>query len=186
MKRTLPLALVALLAACGGPEVRIAVPPAEAPERVGIGFSSIEVRDITLPTYAQSESIFVEEADGTLVGSDDLLWADDPQRAATLELSRALAEITDVPVAPEPWPFEPYPAARVEVRVEEFVASRSGAFRLAGQYFVAALDGSGRDRARLFRLSVPLAVDAGPGQIAAARGQAMAALADRIARDGLR
>ena len=180
------LLAVLLLAACGGPELRLAVPPATPSEPVGIGFSSIEVRDVTLPTYAQLESIFVEDAAGMLVGTDELLWADDPARAATLELSRALAELTGVPVAPEPWPFEPYPAARLEVRVEEFVASRRGEFRLSGQYFVAALDESGRDRARLFRISVPLDPEAPPQAIAAARGQAMLRLAEEIARDGLR
>ena len=97
-----------------------------------------------------------------------------------------LARLTDVVVAPEPWPFEPYPAARVEVRIEEFIASRRGAFRLSGQYFIAAIDESGRDRARLFDLSVPLSPEAGPGEIAVARGQAMAALAETIALDGLR
>lgn len=186
MIRTAALVAFATLAACGGPELRIAVPPAEPDQRVGIGFSSLEVSDVTLPTYAQSESIFVEDESGTLVGTDDLLWADDPARAATLELSRALASLTGVPVAPEPWPFEPYPAARLEVRVEEFVASQRGEFRLAGQYFVAALDESGRDRARLFRLSVPLDAEATPTQIAAARGQAMLALAEDIARNALR
>lgn len=185
MIRAAALAAIVTLAACGGPELRIAVPTAEPAERVGIFFPSIEVRDVSLPTYAQSESIFVEDEAGTLVGTDELLWADDPPRAATLELSRALAALTGASVAPEPWPFDAYPAARVEVRFEEFVASRRGEFRLAGQYFVADLEGTGRDAARLFRLSVPLAPEAGPLEIAAARGRAMLALAEDIAGNAL-
>jgi len=51
---------------------------------------------------------------------------------------------------------------------------------------VATLDGLGRDRALNFAISVPLAPEAGPAQIAAARGQAVAQLADFIAREGLR
>lgn len=182
------LPLIATLAACGGadPTQRFAVPPVAPEERVSIGFSSIEVRDVALPSYAQSDEIFVEGLDGALTSSSELLWADDPGRAATLELARALALITDVPVAPEPWPFDPYPAARVEVRVEEFIARLSGEFRLSGQYFIAALDGSRRDRARLFSLSVPLPEEAGPAAIAAARSSAMSDLALQIARDGLR
>jgi uncharacterized lipoprotein YmbA len=188
MKTSFALApVLILLAACGGdPAQRFAVPQVAPAESVRIGFSSIEVRDVTLPTYAQSEEISIEGLDGAITSSSSLLWADDPGRAATLELARALATITDVPVAAEPWPFEPYPAVRVEVRVEEFIASLAGEFRLSGQYFVAALDGSRRDRARLFDVSVPLVPEATPAQIAAARGQAMGDLAILIAREGLR
>ena len=186
MLRLLAPALLLGLAACGDSSQRYAVPQVAPGERIGIGFASLEVRDVELPTYAQSEEIYVEGADGALVSSADLLWADDPSRASTLELARELASLTGVIVAPEPWPFDPYPAGRVEVRVEEFVASRLGAFRLSGQYFVAALDESGRDRARLFDISVPLDPEAGPAAIAAARAAAMTELARTIARDGLR
>ncbi|SHI32812.1 PqiC family protein [Wenxinia saemankumensis] len=186
MTRLLAPGLLLLLAACGDPALRYAVPQVTPAERVSIGFSSVEVRDVELPLYAQSEEIYVEDETGALVSSTDLLWADDPSRASTLELARALSSLTGVVVAPEPWPFDLFPAARVEVRVEEFVASRAGAFRLSGQYFIAALDESGRDRARLFELSAPLPAEAGPAEIAAARAAAMAQLAETIARDGLR
>lgn len=183
-------AIVALLALAGcglgAPDVRYAVPEIAPEARVSIPYRSVEVRDVTLPTYAELEQISIETAEGALVASD-LLWADDPSRGATLELSRALAIITQSPVASEPWPFDTYPDARVEVRVEEFVASaRTNEFRLAGQYFVAALEDRGRDRSGVFRVSVPLPPEAGPAQIAAARGQAMSLLAEQIAREGLR
>ena len=185
MKKLLVMALLA--AGCSSaPEVRYAVPEITPEARVSIAYRSLEVRDVTLPTYAELEEIFVETPDGALTSSD-LLWADDPSRGATLELTRALAVITGRPVASEPWPFESYPDARIEVRVEEFVASlRTGEFRLAGQYFVASLEGRGRDNSGVFRVSVALPEEPGPGIIAAARGQAMALLAEQIAREGLR
>jgi len=180
------LAILIFLAGCGASDVRYAVPEVAPQERVTIAYRSVEVRDVTLPVYAELEEIYVEMPDGSLTSSS-LLWADDPSRGATLELSRALAIITDRPVASEPWPFESYPDARVEVRVEEFVASlRTQEFRLAGQYFVASLEGRGQDRSGVFRVSVPLPLEAGPGEIAAARGQAMARLAVEISERGLR
>ncbi|WP_373353086.1 membrane integrity-associated transporter subunit PqiC [Pseudoroseicyclus sp. CXY001] len=183
----LPLLLLPL-AGCSflsGPDQLYAVPISTPGETIPIAFSSVEVRDVTLPTYANYEEIYVEGADGTLQAEDGLLWADDPARAASLELVRALSALTGVIVAGEPWPFDPYPAARVEVRVEEMIASRRGEFRLSGQYFVAALDGSQRDSAHLFAITTPLGEEAGAAEIAAARGSAVAELARQIARGGL-
>ncbi len=181
------LLIIGLLAGCSSsPEVRYAVPEIVTDARVSIAYSSVEVLDVSLPAYAELDEIFIETPDGAL-NSSDLLWADDPSRGATLELSRALALITGRAVANEPWPFERYPQARVEVRVEEFVASyRTNEFRLAGQYFVAGQDDAGPDRSGLFRVGVALPPEPAPAQIAAARGQAMALLAEQIAREGLR
>lgn len=175
-----------VLAACSDPALRYAVPPAEPAETVSISYRSVEVREVILPTYAQLEEIFIETEDGALTSSSSLLWADDPSRAATQELTRALSTVTGRQIASEPWPFDSFPDVRVEVRVDEFIASRLGAFRLSGQAFVAPLDGAGRDRALDFSVSVPLSPDAGPREIAVARGQAMAQLAIRIAQEGLR
>lgn len=186
MPKTLPLAgLCLLLAACGA-DVRLAVPAVAPTARISIPFRTVEVRDVTLPTYAQDEDIFVETLGGILTTDSDLLWADDPSRAATLELTQSLSTITGARVASEPWPFDDYADVRVEVRLTEFVASERGEFRMSGQYYVATFDASGRDRARDFRITVPLAPEFGPGNIAVARGQAMAELAERIARDDLR
>lgn len=185
-KLPLAVALIALLAACSPPPQRFAVPAVPVADEVRISFGTVEVRDVLLPTYAGLEEIFVETADGSLTSSPQLLWADDPTRAATLELTRSLAAITGAQVASEPWPFDSYADVRVEVRVEEFIASERGEFRLSGQFFVATFDSAGRDRSVPFRLSVPLAPDAGPAAIAAARAAVMADLAGLIARDGLR
>lgn len=186
MRHLLLLPLLLLPAACARePQLRFAVPDLPAPERVSIAFSSLEVRDVSLPSYAQLEEIQIEAEDGA-IGRSGLLWADDPVRGASLELVRALGQISGVVVAGEPWPFDPYPAARLEVRMEEFVASRLGAFRVSGQYFVAALDGSSRNGAHLFAITVPLDPEAGAPAIAAARARAMQELALQIAREGLR
>lgn len=175
-----------LLAGCGSDAMRYPVPPAPAPaERVGIAYRSVEVLQVSLPTYAASEEIFVRGADGALTSSADLLWADDPSRAVTLELTRHLSQITGAQVAPEPWPFLDRAAARVDVRVEDMYAAADGRFILTGQYFAAA-EAGGRDRSALFSLSAPVAGEGGTAAIAAARGQVVRDLAAEIARKGLR
>jgi len=66
------------------------------------------------------------------------------------------------------------------------VTDQNNQFRLSGQYFVAATDGSNVNRARLFQLAVPIGSEPGPAAIAAARGQIIADLAVMIAKNGLR
>lgn len=181
-----PLLLLAL-AACAGPPDRIAAPPSVPEGEVRVGFASVELRDLSLPAYAQGEEVTVEGADGLIRTEKGLVWADDPVRAGTLDLVRGIDALTGARVASEPWPFDDYPEARVEVRIEEYVASRAeDAFRVSGQYFVADLTGGGRDRALRFAIREPLPPDFGPAAIAAARAAAMARLAEEIARQGLR
>lgn len=175
---------LALLTACGGEDRFIAAPQVTPAERVKSRFASVELREVSLPEYAAREEIYVETADGALVASD-LFWADDPTRAVTLALSRNLAEITGRPVAPEPWPFDALPDGRVDVRIERFLRAPDGSLLLTGQYFVADMAGRGRDRARLFSLTEPLTTDALPAEAARARARLVAALAVKIATDGL-
>ena len=185
--RPLALSALALLAACGGPgPLLIAVPPAPAEERVGIAFASVEVLEVSLPTYAEGEEIFIQSTGGALTQAGGAVWADDPSRALTLDLSRALGDLTGAQVAPDPWPFEEGPEAQVDVRVAEFAPDLTqSAFVLRGQYFVASQDGSGRDRAAEFRVAAPLPSEPGPAAIAAARAQATLLLAREIANRGL-
>jgi hypothetical protein len=185
MRALLPLVL--LLAACSpGGGVRYAVPQTPVDAQVSVAFSSIEVIDVTLPTYAQGEEISIGLATGGIQREGGLLWADIPARAVTLDLTRALGLVTGAQVASSPWPFDRRPDARVEVRIEELLPVETGEFRLSGQYFVGAFDGSERARARSFALSVPWDPAGGGPAIAAARGQATVLLAETIARDGLR
>lgn len=181
-----PLMGVCLLAltACSGADIRYATPPVNPSERISSRYQSLEVVEVTLPTYAADENIAVQGPDGaiTTLGA---LWADDPARGLTLQLARDLANITGATVAPAPWPFRDFADAKVDVRVEEMVATAAGTFRIAGQYFVAPEE-EGRPRAGQFEIAVPLPEDAGAVQIAAARGAASLLLAEEIARKGLR
>ena len=182
--RHLCLALgLGLLTACSSPDTLYTAPPAEVTERVSSRYSSVEVLEVSLPTYAAGEDLLLVSADGTLVTSDTL-WADDPTRTVTLSLTRALTEITGARIASAPWPFNSFPGARVDVRVERFLAE-NGRLTLTGQYFVAAVDETGRDRARLFDLSTPLPPEAGLPDLLNARSALIADLAVMIARDGL-
>lgn len=177
------LAALLLLAACGPAPVLLAIPEADPGARVATAFASVEVIEIDLPAYAEGEDIFVEAADGTLAPLAGAVLADDPARALTLDLARALGAVTGALVAPEPWPFEDDPAARVDVRVSRAVVD-AGAFTLAGQAFVGGTEEGTRATALPFRVSVPLA-GPGPAAIAAARAQATAQLAREIAEQGL-
>lgn len=182
--RMLSVFVMLLLAACGSPE-RFAVAPPAISEKTRIAFASVEVRDVSLPSYAAADEIHTQADDGTLTSSSDVLWADAPERAIALELSQNLARLTDRRVASEPWPFEALPDARLEVRFAELVATTGGSFRASGQYFVAVEDGR-RERSGLFDLSTPFDPAGGPAAIAQARGQLILDLATYIARSGLR
>ncbi|MEP5757990.1 MAG: ABC-type transport auxiliary lipoprotein family protein [Litoreibacter sp.] len=184
MKSYCVIALM-FVAACGGNSERYTVPQPVVGETQRISYSSVEVRDISLPSYAASDEIHVESESGALQSSASVLWADTPERAVSLALARNLAEITNAKVANEPWPFQSFPQARVEVRIEEMIATNEGVFRLKGQYFVASTRGT-RERSGLFELTTPYDQEAGPNAVAVARGQVILALAREIAVSGLR
>jgi uncharacterized lipoprotein YmbA len=172
------------IAACTTSDVRFASTPDEPSARIASRYASLEVVKVTLPVYAATEEIFVENEDGAISALGPL-WADDPARAMTLQLARDLAAITGARVAPEPWPFRDIADARVDVRVEEMLAMAAGTYRISGQFFIAP-DTAGPDRSGLFSVSVPLPAEATPSQIAAARGTATSSLAEEIVRRGLR
>ena len=178
------LGLIGTLAACGTPD-RFTVAPPAITETVTVAFRSIEVRDVSLPSYAAADEISQQTEDGTLVSDKDILWADAPERALSLEVSRNLTRITGVRVASEPWPFEAFPEARLDIRFADIVARTDGTFSATGQYFVGVPDGR-RERSGLFDLTVPYDPDGGPKAIAAARGQIVLDLSYEIARKGLR
>ncbi|PVA09154.1 hypothetical protein DC366_15710 [Pelagivirga sediminicola] len=188
MMKSAPLALITAalaLSACGGtPDARVAVPRADAGQSQRIAYSSVALREVSLPTYAASEDIYISGADGVISPGAGLLWADEPARAITLELTRYLAQITGARVASEPWPFLERAQAEVELRIEEMLAHADGTFRLSGQYFVAPENG--RDRANFFSLAAPIGGTFSAQDIAAARGAVMRQLAGEIAAKGLR
>ncbi|SLN60899.1 hypothetical protein ROJ8625_03092 [Roseivivax jejudonensis] len=174
---------LATLAACGAGDTRYATPPSQPTARVASAYPTLEVVEVQLPTYAASEDIYVAAPGGALAPLGPL-WADDPGRAMTLQLARDLSAITGAQAAPEPWPFRDYAAAKVDVRLEDMLATAEGAFRLSGQFFVAP-DAGGRDQSGAFSIEVPIPEGAGAATIAAARSAAVTRLAETIARRGL-
>lgn len=178
------LGFVLVLAACGTAD-RYAVSLPPVTETIRIAFASVEVRDVSLPSYAAADEIHIRKADGTLISSSDELWADAPERAVALEISESLSRLTNRRIASEPWPFEAFPDARLELRFSELLATDAGQFRATGQYFVAVSNG-GRERSGLFDQSVSFDPKTGPAGIAAARGQLVLQLARFIAKEGLR
>ncbi|MEP2027727.1 MAG: ABC-type transport auxiliary lipoprotein family protein [Paracoccaceae bacterium] len=171
------------LAACTSPTTFVRVAPTPVTERIAISYRSLEVRSVSLPTYAASEQIYGQDADGVLVSTGSVLWGDTPERAITFELSRTLAELTGARSAPEPWPFATRPQAQIDVRFEDLLAGANGVFRATGQYFVSSE--SGRERSGLFRLNVPYDPAAGADAIAKARSGAIQDLAKLIAKQAL-
>lgn len=178
------LALSALLGACGSSD-RFSAPTPAIEQSQRIAFRSIEVRDVSLPSYAAADEIHTQTPDGTMVSSKKTLWGDAPERAVALDMALALSKMTGARVASEPWPLEAYPQARLELRFAQLIAGTDGIFRTSGQYFVAVLDG-GAERSGLFDLTLAYDPAGGPNAIAAARTQIIVDLARFIARDGLR
>lgn len=172
------------LAGCADSAVRYASPPVESGSNIKITVSRLEVTEVSLPAYARSEEIWRETETGGLVSDASILWADDPSRSITLELSKHLAAITGARVASEPWPFEEPAQARLTVRVDELVASQSGVFKMSGTYFVSKNE-DGRERSGSFQIDTPIAVDGGIAAIAAARAVAVRDLAQLIAKRGV-
>lgn len=190
------LAGLPALAACGEAPVLFSAPPAalSAPAqadpgaRIGVPYRSIELREVSLPTYAEAETIFQEGPGGTLTPVAGAEWADLPERAITLDLVGVLAAVTDARVAAEPWPFDLLPEARVEVRATRLAAGADGFFRFGGQYYVADLRGelaAPRDRTGRFDLAAPYDVDGGAAAIADARSRVVRDLARLIAARGM-
>nr|WP_294614312.1 ABC-type transport auxiliary lipoprotein family protein [Roseovarius sp.] len=179
------IGLTFAIAGCGAAPDRYSVAAPEVSETLRIAFRAVEVREVSLPSYAAADEIAIQDADGKLVTDGTALWADSPERAIALDLARNLSKLTGARVASAPWPFEAFPDARLETRFESLVAGADGQFRASGQYFVGVSDG-GRERAGLFDLAVPFDPAGGPQAIAKARGQVILDLATHIARNGLR
>ena len=178
-------ALPLLLAACGAdPLLYAAAPPVPAGAPIAVFASSIEVREVSLPLYAESEEIHVGMAGGAIAPLEGARWADDPRRAVTLELASALAAATSARVASEPWPYQSLPEATVTVRAMQMLAGTDGLFRISGQWATGDRDGE-RERAGSFEVAAPIPPPGGSMGIAAARAVAVRDLARLIASRGL-
>ena len=91
------LTAVILSACSGAPDQRIAVPKAGIGATQNIAYRSVALREVSLPSYAASEEIYVADETGLLNSTEGLLWADDPKSSDALRsqihlLRKALAE----------------------------------------------------------------------------------------------
>ena len=175
------LALAAALAACSPPLERVALMPLPSSVELRPLVSSVMVRTVTLPTYAAAEEVAFEAANGLIATNEDVLWADLPERGVTLVLTRNLADILNVNVGPDPWPFVDLPDVSVDVRITRMVAGADGAFHLSGQYYVGGDRISFRNTSDTFDISVPM-TDLSLGSIATAQAAALLELSEDIAR----
>lgn len=177
------LILLAALAACSDPTktARFALDPAPVTQQYPNRLGSAELREVSLPQYASDQEVPYQTADGAVRSNPDNIWADDPRRAVTLVLAQQISGLSGARVIAEPWPLTDLPQRRIEVRVEQFIATPQNTVRLSGNYYVTPLAASGGDVTRRFDIRVPVAGE-GPGAIAAAQGQAVTQLAARIAQ----
>jgi len=179
MKRRAFLLSCVALAGCGADPILylIEVP---APEKtVRIAVNSIEVKDVSLPTYAEVSEIAFEAEDGSIRIVPDTLWADEPINAFTSSIVTHLSRASSAKVAAEPWPLETWPQAELSIRVDKMLARANGTFQLSGQFALTSSDRIISDRLRNFDISVPLD-DQGSKAIANAAGLAIAQLGQEI------
>lgn len=143
-----------------------------------------ELKEVSLPDYAAADEISWQSTDGAVRSSSKTLWADQPQRAFTVTLARAISEVSSASVIPEPWPFPSPPQHRLDVRVEQALAANDGYFHLKGRYFVSAEgSGAGSHHARVFDILVPVERKS-PAAVADAASRAITLLAEQIASLG--
>ena len=170
-----------VLTACTAPATLLDMSSVSSELRLRSSVSSVMMRDVSLPAYAAAEEIAREISPGLIETDTGILWADDPERAVTLAMTRHLDEILNASVGPDPWPFIGLPDVAVEVRVAEMLASANGSFKFSGQYYVGG-DGIEYPNSSIaFSYAIPLA-DGEVASIALAQSQAILALSEDIAR----
>ncbi len=176
------LAVAGMLAACGDNSPRYLLDGAAAPTQIRVPVRSIEMRQVTLPSYAAASEIVQQQPDGALRPVAKAVWADDPTGAVTRILARNLDAGTTAVAAAEPWPLDTPAQVRVEVRVDRMVAQLDGTFRMTGQFSVAAPLGAIRESITRFDIVQPITGE-GPGEIAQASSAALSQLAQQIAQE---
>lgn len=176
-----PVIFAALAAGCTGYDTQVPLPETGSALRVTPLIRSLEVRDVSLPRYAASDDILFLDDSGALDTVPGMLWADTPERAATLALVEDLGQITGARVAAEPWPFSQPPDALTVVRVSRMHGTADGIFRLQGQYAIAPVASGLADRSGQFDIQVPVQGDT-PLALARAQSLAFTQLAETIAR----
>ncbi|MGB7319808.1 MAG: PqiC family protein [Albidovulum sp.] len=180
LKRICVAAFMLGLVGCGsGNDARFLMDPPAPAQQFKLRVGRIELREVSLPAYAASPEIAMQDESGALRNLPDALWADDPVRGMTSALARSLDEASDAVVAAEPWPLDAPADLRIEVRIDRMLARADGQFELSGQYAYYAPSGAGRGVLERFAISVPVQTE-GTGGVAAAAGTATSALAAEI------
>lgn len=170
------------LAGCSNPEktARYLIDPPVTAGQVPNRLGTAELKDVSLPEYASNQEVAFQTEDGAVRSNPDNLWADNPQRAFTLALARAISDSSGATVIGEPWPLGEPPQRTLEVRVERALTQANNVYRLSGRYFVSDSKGGGVNHARSFDISVPVGSET-PGATSVAVSQAIAQLAVQIA-----
>ena len=181
MPKTLLFVIFAALAACSPPLDRLAMTPLVSQLELRPLVGSAMVRTVTLPTYAAVEEVAFERPGGLIASNADVLWADDPQRAVTLVLTRTLSDILNTDVGPEPWPFVGLPDVAIDVRVERMLAGADGTFNLTGQFYVGGDGIDFRNSTDSFDINVAMPNQSLPS-IATAQAAALLSLSEEIAQ----
>ncbi|UWQ59378.1 PqiC family protein [Leisingera caerulea] len=176
------MAPLALLAACGpSNEARYLISAAPGEKVANLRSRTIEVRLVSLPSYAAASEIVAEGEGGALFALGGAQWADDPARGMTAALARGLNERTGASAAMEPWPLNTGPDVRLDVRVDQAYARADGVFELTGQFAVSSPEGTVREFVRPFDIQAP-ASGTGPSAAADALSRALAELARQVSQ----
>lgn len=173
-------ALCLILAGCGDNTQFFAPPPAVSDLRVNARAETVMVNAVSMPEYAINQEIPIQQADGSLVTDTERLWADLPDRALQVALTRHLNQITDAAVAVEPWPLSGFPEREVTVTVEDMIVQFDNTLRFRGVYAIRD-DAGGGGEIETFDVTAPMQDTSYPS-IIAAHEAAWLQLSELIAR----
>ncbi|UWQ29036.1 membrane integrity-associated transporter subunit PqiC [Leisingera sp. M523] len=173
----LPLTVLAACAPANDARYLISAVPGE--KIANLRSRTVEVRLVSLPSYAAASDIVAEGEGGALFALSGAQWADDPARGIAAALARGLTERTGASAAIEPWPLNTGPDARLDVRVDQAYARADGVFELTGQFAVSSPEGTVREFVKRFDIRTPVSGQ-GPSATADALAKALAELARQI------
>ena len=176
--RLLAAAMMLTVASCGE-TLFYAATPITSDLRVNARANTVMVNAVSMPEYAINQEIPIQRTDGSLVTDGDRLWADLPDRALQVALSRHLSQITGSQVSVEPWPLSGFPEAEVSVTVNDMIVRADGTLRFNGSFAIRDELRRG-GRVDLFDIVVPVSGD-GFGAIVAAHERAWLELAEDVA-----
>lgn len=183
LRRLLP-ALALVLAACAAPvePAYYLLDPALPPmAQANADARPLGLREIQLPLYARRTSVPALGANGAVTLDDSQRWAEEPPRAMSRVLARALATRAERPVLNEPWPPSAVPGAIVSVEVDRFIGRPGGQLRFIGQYRIDPRGQGGETVVDGFAIEEDVGADY--AALVAAHGRALVALAALIADD---